>query len=93
MAKTRDFRTKGHDSNPQLTPAQQATLDLIRLPSDDRLTHPSTLSSQIEAELEQATADLVDRLDEPLWISKRQLHAVNSCEALHEAQADDPFVW
>ncbi|MED5173903.1 MAG: PD-(D/E)XK nuclease family protein [Actinomycetota bacterium] len=93
MAKTRDFRTKGHDSNPQLTPAQQATLDLIRLPSDDRLTHPSTLSSQIEAELEQATADLVDRLDEPLWISKRQLHAVNSCEALHEAQAVEPFVW
>ena len=79
--------------DPSLTPAQLATLELIRLPSEDRVTHPSTLRAQIELELEKETVDLVDLLEEPLWVSKRQLHAVNSCEALYEAQEEAAFEW
>ena len=76
-----------------LTPAQKATLDLIRLPNQERITHASNLAAQIELELERETVDFVDRLDESLWISKRQLHAVNSCEALYEAQEEQSFEW
>lgn len=76
-----------------LTPAQLATLELIRLPNEERVTHPSTLRAQIELELEKETVDFVDLLEEPLWVSKRQLHAVNSCEALYEAQEEEPFEW
>ena len=81
-----DLEARGHAPDASLTPAQLATLELIRLPNEDRITHPSTLRAQIELELEKETVDLVELLDEPLWVSKRQLHAVNSCEALYEAQ-------
>jgi hypothetical protein len=88
-----DFSDKPKSSDPPLTPAQQATLDLIRLPADERITHKSTLRAQIQLELEKETVDLVDQIDEPLWVSKRQLQAVTSCEALYEAQQDEPFQW
>ena len=88
-----NFSDKPKSSDPPLTPAQQATLDLIRLPADERITHKSTLRAQIQLELEKETVDLVDQIDEPLWVSKRQLQAVTSCEALYEAQQDEPFEW
>ena len=76
-----------------LTPAQQETLGLIRLPADQRTTYEATLRHELHAALEAATADLVGSIDEPLWISKRQLQAVNGCEALYEAQQAEPFEW
>lgn len=81
-------------SNPSLlTPAQQATLDLIRLPASERITHHSTLRAQIQLELEKETVNLVDQIDQPLWVSKRQLQAVTSCEVLYEAQQEESFEW
>ena len=77
----------------RLTPAQQATLELIRLPASQRVTYESTLRQELNVALEAATKDLVDLIDEPLWISKRQLQAVNGCEALYEAQQTEPFEW
>ena len=76
-----------------LIPAQQETLGLIRLPADQRTTYEATLRHELHAALEAATADLVGSIDEPLWISKRQLQAVNGCEALYEAQQAEPFEW
>ena len=76
-----------------LTPAQQATLDLIRLPANERITHHSTIRAQIQLELEKETVNLVDQIDEPLWVSKRQLQAVTSCEVLYEAQQEESFEW
>ena len=76
-----------------LTPAQKETLGLIRLPADQRTTYEATLRDELHAALEAATADLVGSIDEPLWISKRQLQAVNGCEALYEAQQAEPFEW
>ena len=80
-------------SIPPLTPAQSETLDLIRLPVEERITHSSDLRAQTLLDLEKATIDLVDYLDEPLWVSKHQLQAVNGCEALYEAQKMEPFEW
>ena len=93
MGTTSNFSNDASFSNPSLTPAQQATLDLIRLPADERITHKSTLRAQILLELEKETVNLVDQIDEPLWISKRQLQAVTSCEALYEAQQVELFEW
>tara|TARA_B100002052_G_scaffold67946_1_gene61347 strand:- start:20027 stop:21007 length:981 start_codon:yes stop_codon:yes gene_type:complete len=76
-----------------LTPAQQETLELIRLPADQRATYGATLRHELHSALEAATKDLVDSIDEPLWISKRQMQAVNGCEALYEAQQIEPFEW
>lgn len=87
------FANKPTSSDPRLTPAQQATLDLIRLPVEERITHKSTLRAQIQLELEKETVDLVDQIEEPLWVSKRQLQAVTSCEALYEAQQVESFEW
>ena len=69
-------------SIPPLTPAQSETLDLIRLPVEERITHSSDLRAQTLLDLEKATIDLVDYLDEPLWVSKHQLQAVNVCLSL-----------
>ena len=87
------FANKPTSSDPRLTPAQQATLDLIRLPVEERITHKSTLRAQIQLELEKETVDLVDQIEEPLWVSKRQLQAVTSCEALYQAQQVESFEW
>ena len=84
---------KPTSSDPRLTPAQQATLDLIRLPVEERITHKSTLRAQIQLELEKETVDLVDQIEEPLWVAKRQLQAVTGCEALYEAQQAESFEW
>lgn len=93
VAQSGELEVRDLVQDASLTPAQRATLELIRLPNEERIIHPSTLRAQIEFELEKETVDLVDRLEEPLWVSKRQLHAVNSCEALYEAQEGEPFEW
>ncbi len=93
MSTTDKFLTGAKSINQSLTPAQQATLDLIRLPTDERITHNSTIRAQIQLELEKETVNLVDQIDEPLWVSKRQLQAVTSCEALYEAQQEESFEW
>jgi len=93
VAQSGELEVRDLVPDASLTPAQRATLELIRLPNEERIVHASTLRAQIEFELEKETVDLVDRLEEPLWVSKRQLHAVNSCEALYEAQEGEPFQW
>ena len=86
------FRTES-PTNPPLTPAQQTTLNLIRLPANERTTYNSTLRAQIQLELEKETVNLVEQIDEPLWVSKRQLQAVTSCEVLYEKQEGESFEW
>ena len=86
------FRTES-PTTPPLTPAQQTTLNLIRLPANERTTYNSTLRAQIQLELEKETVNLVDQIDEPLWVSKRQLQAVTSCEVLYEKQEGESFEW
>ena len=93
MGTDNEVSREASSESVSLTPAQRETLELIRLPSDQRITHDPALRPQLHLELEAATEHLVDLIDKPLWISKRQLQAVNSCEALYEAQQLEPFEW
>ena len=80
-----------------LRPAQQATLDEIRVPQDQRPVYPDGFAEQRKHELESslrkvagAARDLDDR---GLWISKRDLAGVFGCEAQYLAERDMSFEW
>ena len=74
-----------------LTPAQQETLDLIRVPQEDRTVFPSSLRAELYHRLEKETVEVADALTSDLWVAKRQLQAVNSCETLYMAQTQEKF--
>ena len=74
-----------------LTPAQQETLDLIRVPQEDRTVFPSSLRAELYHRLEKETVEVADALTSDLWVAKRQLQAVNSCETLYMAQTQEEF--
>ncbi len=82
---------------PGLLPAQQATLDAIRTPAEQRPTYPVAFADELRNEAEAALGGLVDaarNIDgRGLWVAKRDLAGVFGCEARHLAGADTPFEW
>ena len=82
---------------PGLLPAQQATLDVIRVPSSQRPVYPTSFAADLRDRAEDALAGLVDTaraLDSRgLWVAKRDLAGVFGCEARYLADSDAPFEW
>ena len=92
-------RTESTDGrrSASLLPAQQATLDVIRVPRDRRPVFPGGHAKTLRDELEEGLGDLADAAcdldDGGLWISKRDLAGVLGCEAHHLAERNTPFEW
>lgn len=84
-------------TRPGLLPAQQATLDAIRMPTEQRPVYPNSFASQLRDEAEGALAEIIDdarsRDSRGLRVSKRDLAGAFGCEARHLAEADAPFRW
>lgn len=80
-----------------LLPAQQATLDAIRTPTQRRPTYASSFAAELRDETEAALAGLVDAARDVdsrgMWVSKRDLAGVFGCEARHLAESDASFEW
>lgn len=85
------------EQSPGLLPAQQATLDVIRVPASERPVHPRSLASDLREQAEDALGGLVDAaraLDSRgLSVAKRDLAGVFGCEARYRAESDTPFEW
>ncbi|WP_423918000.1 PD-(D/E)XK nuclease family protein [Candidatus Poriferisodalis sp.] len=80
-----------------LLPAQQATLDAIRTPSQQRPVYPNDFAVELRQQSEDALAQVVDTAREldsrGLRVVKRDLAGVFGCEARHLADAEVPFEW
>lgn len=78
-----------------LNPAQQAVLDLLGATPDQRPTFDKTLRAELKAELEMALGWVADVIpdDEDLFVSKRALAQVMSCESKYLADLDEEFAW
>jgi hypothetical protein len=78
-----------------LNPAQQAVLDLLGAPLDERPTFARDLRDDLLADLEAALLPLLDTLpdDDTLFVSKRHLTQVHGCPQNYLAERDEPFSW
>ena len=80
-----------------LLPAQQATLDAVRVPRDSRPAYGHDVAAELRAEAEAALSGLVGAArgidSRGMWVSKRDLAGVFGCEARHLAERDTPFEW
>lgn len=82
---------------PGLLPAQQATLDVIRVPASQRPVYPTSFAAGLRDRASDALAGMADAaraLDSRgLWVAKRDLAGVFGCEARYLADSDAPFEW
>lgn len=85
--------TLGAVSGQALNPTQQDVLDRLRVPVDERPSYRSTLRIDLRHQLERALVDVADRIDDPIFVGKRQLAAVHGCEARHLDEEGRPFEW
>ncbi|WP_426573584.1 PD-(D/E)XK nuclease family protein [Aquihabitans sp. McL0605] len=80
---------------PELTPAQQRTLQDLGAAGAERPTFPEDLGRRLRADLEAGLTDVLGDLapDEDLNLSKHLLGRVHGCEVrlLAEDAADEPF--
>ena len=80
---------------PELTPAQQRTLDDLGAAGAERPVFDQGLAPRLRADLEAGLAEVLDDLapDEDLTLSKHLLGRVHGCEVrlLAEDAADEPF--
>lgn len=80
-----------------LLPAQQATLDVIRVPAEQRPSYPQGFAADLRDQAEAALTAMADAAralnSRGLWVSKRDLAGVFSCEARYLAESDAPFEW
>lgn len=76
-----------------LNAAQQQVLD--QLGSTDRPTFEPELRAQLRHELEQAFQPMLELVteEEPLFVSKRTIGMVHSCEQLYVADRTEEFQW
>jgi hypothetical protein len=81
------------DPQQRLTPAQEDTLDLIRATGDTRPEVDPMLRHRLREQVEDELRPLADALHEPVFVGKRDLRQVLSCEAHHEAERLVPFEW
>ncbi|WP_419943708.1 PD-(D/E)XK nuclease family protein [Candidatus Poriferisodalis sp.] len=85
------------ESVPRLLPAQQATLDVIRMPASQRPVYPQRFAADLRDRASDTLAPMVGAaraLDSRgLWVSKRDLAGVFGCEARYLADSDAPFEW
>jgi hypothetical protein len=79
---------------PKLNPAQQQVTDDLGAKPHDRPTFRDDLRDQLRYELEEALAPLlVDATELPLFVSKRDLSLLHSCEAHYVADQQAEFAW
>ncbi len=85
------------DIDPELLPAQQATLDAIRVPASERPTYSADFADDLRDRAQDALGGLTDAArathSRGLWVSKRDLAGVFGCEARYLADNDTPFEW
>lgn len=86
---------EGHE--PALNPAQQEILERLRGPKTGEEAAPEfspTLRHELRAELEDRLSPIADRLDEPLFLSKRTVESAMGCERRMLAERDNKtFEW
>ena len=88
----------GHPPDgPALTPRQQATLDALGATAD-RPTFPAGLGAELADALNAGITAAFpggppNRADDPMFVSKRDLHHVHTCEGLAVAERAAPFAW
>lgn len=80
---------------PPLNPAQQEVVDLLGAAPDERPTFDPGLRDDLLADLEDGLAEIGRELDpeKPLWVSKRDLANVHTCQMGHLAGKDVGFSW
>src|SRR5262249_16473958 len=78
-----------------LTPAQAAVLDALRVGSEGRPTFAPQLGGELRSELEARLAPAIPAMDaigvDKLWISKHKVASVLGCERRFLAELDDSF--
>lgn len=72
--------------------AQQDVLDQLGARGVERPDFDAGLRVELRALLEHELEPLVERLDEPLFVSKHKLSQVHGCEAKFLAEHDEDFV-
>lgn len=77
----------------QLTPAQEETLALIRATGDTRPEVDPMLRHRIRERIEAELQPVASALHEPVFVTKRTLRQVLSCESHHEAERGADFEW
>ncbi len=80
-------------ASTSLNAAQQQVLD--QLGSTDRPTFEPALRAQLRHELDQAFEPMLELVpdNEPLFVSKRAIGMVHSCEQLYVADRTEDFRW
>lgn len=78
-----------------LNPAQQEVLDLLGATPDQRPVFDRNLRVELKAELEAALGWVADHIpaDEDLFVSKRAVAQVLSCESKYMAELEGDFEW
>ena len=77
-----------------MTPAQQATLDLLGAVPSERPTFDPRLGEQLSLELQRGLAPLIETMGpQTLWLSKRGLDLVHGCQARYLADDAAEFEW
>ncbi len=79
------------DAGPRLNPAQQQVLD--ELGTRDRPVHRADLRNDLRHNLEEALAPIMADVEEPRFLSKRELGMLHGCEARYVADQYEDFVW
>lgn len=76
-----------------LTPAQEDTLALIRATGDTRPEVDPMLRHRLRERIEDELRPLAQALHEPVFVNKRDLRQVLSCESHHQAEQAAEFAW
>ncbi len=81
--------------DPPLNPAQQEVLRLLGATPDQRPVFDRNLRVELKAELEAALGWVAEHIPdgEDLFVSKRHVAQVMSCETKYLAELDDDFQW
>lgn len=79
---------------PKLNPAQQQVTDDLGAKREDRPAFRDDLREHLRHEVEETLAPLLTEVTElPLFVSKRHLSMLHSCEARFVAEQDIEFAW
>jgi hypothetical protein len=81
------------DPLQQLTPAQEDTLAVIRAAGETRPEVDPMLRHRIRERMDDELRPLAQALQEPVFVTKRDLRQVLSCESHHQAERAVEFEW
>lgn len=81
-------------SKPKLNPAQQQVTDELGARREDRPSFRDDLRDHLRHEIEESLSPLLaDVVELPLFVSKRDLSLIHSCEARYLAEQGVEFAW